>query len=165
MVGAGLRRGGGEERVDIVSSIGKWKQLALEVYPTSKNLVNAANIYHIWEIRDENSLPFSIDQISRPNTYQEERMVCKPNGSFKSYEVSFSLVRRRFAAGMFTYLFVHSDQIRELKWAQKYYIKEQIFGERITAVEVISELFQNEGYSCLIGYPEGFDLGFGIHKM
>ena len=146
------------EKVSILMAIGKWKQLALEVFPRTEDLVDRANLYHIWEVEDTSHLPFDISHIKQnPNFFADE-------STGKGYSVEYELHGKRSKNGIVGYLYLRSKDGSELKWKQKQQAKNDIIGEDMVAVEVISENFMKLGYTCLICFPIGYRLDFGINS-
>ena len=146
-----------EQKAWVLSTLGKWKKIALEVFPKTSELIYAANLYHIWEIESEEKLPFDLTPITQlPETLSEKLIT-------KSYSVDYELQGRRTPYGNVGYLYLRSKDGTELKWKEKQEIKNEIIGEDLIAVEVISEKFSNLNYTCLLCLPIDYNLDFGLH--
>lgn len=150
------------DRVSIIRELGKWKKLAVEVFPREKDLVDRANLYHLWEIEDRNQLPFDIDLIKDFHDLKPSRYFSPFIGFDKAFDVNYSVALHTFKAGQFAYLFVTPIDGVELKWKQKYEIKNGIFGKNVMAVEVISEELGSLPYTCLVCYPWNYEIDFSL---
>lgn len=145
-----------EQKAWVLSTLGRWKKLALEVFPKTSELVDGANLYHIWELENEEKLPFDLNPIAQlPDTLSDELIS-------KAYAVNYELKGRRTTNGNVGYLYLRSKDGKELKWRQKYDIKNEIIGEDLIAVEVISEKFRSLNYTCLLCLPIDYTLDFGL---
>lgn len=150
------------DRADILVKLGKWKEIALEVFPREEDLVDQANLYHLWEVENEFLLPFSTDLIGKNYSTYQDQLTSIPNRDKSTFDVTYSVLTRRYAAGIFSFLFIIPNDSNELNWRQKYDIKCAVLGKDISAVEVISSRFSDLGYTCIIGYPDNLRLPFSI---
>lgn len=150
------------QKLWILSNVSKWSSLAVEVFPATTNMIDGANLYHIWQFKDSQNFPFdttvinnTTEEIFAENFAEKIRMFNK--------DILYSLIPQKSSYGTVGYLFLKSSDGKELKWKEKQYLKNEIIGEDLTAVEVISEQFKKLGYTCLICLPIGYELDFGIH--
>lgn len=142
-----------EQKTWSLSCLGKWKKIALEVIPITSQLVDEANLYHLWEVEDEKVLPFSLSYIPRiPENLHKEVTA-------ENYAVDYEIKSEE----NIRFLYLRSKDGKELKWRQKFDIKNKIVGPQVTAVEVISEDFLNLDYTCLVCFPKNFSFDFGLH--
>lgn len=146
------------EKVRILSKIGKWKQVALEVYPAEENLVDRANVYHLWEVESKEILPFPTQKVfESPESFNEKLKL-------KDCTISYAKEKGIINGKVCMYLYLKRNDGKELKWKQKQIAKNEIFMESVTAVEVICKEAIVNDYSCLICLPHDFKLGFGISQ-
>lgn len=153
------------EKVYILQAKGAWKKIAVEVFPTVANTVDAANLYHLWEFEDEQRLPFDISHIR--NIPEHLKDLADSDMPVEGIEFALHSVcsEKLSPNSYFGYLYLRSKDGHELKWKEKQIIKNQLAGKNITAVEVISDDLRNLGYTCLVCLPLGFELDFGIHNL
>lgn len=143
-----------EEKLQVLSGVGKWKKCAMEVFPTTDNLVDEVNMYHIWELQ-ESAFPFDISPISQlPDSLEEVS---------EDIHVQYAMRTANTKYGRVAYLYL-KPHAEELRWKEKQKIKNEIIGEDLTAVEIISDKAKNLGYSCLVCLPWGYEFDFGLHK-
>ena len=140
----------------VLSNISKWSGFALEVFPTAANLMDQANLYHIWQLKHSEGFPFDINVINSAQDFDKELHILNK-------DVRYQLVAKKTSYGNVGYLFLKSNDGTELCWKEKQYLKDEIIGDDLTAVEIISEEFKNLGYTCLVCLPIDYELDFGIH--
>lgn len=144
------------EKLWVLTSIGKWRKIALEVYPTESNVIDGANLYHMWEMENEESLPFSIEEcFTEPESFEETVNV---DGKIKYTSRTGFMGKERIK-----YLYLRSTDGKELTWKQKQIAKNEIYSDAVIAIEVISSKGAEKNYSCLVCLPLDFRLGFGLH--
>lgn len=143
------------EKMWVLTSVGKWEKIALEVYPTESQVIDAVNLYHMWEMESEEILPFSIEEcFIEPEAFEETVNV---DGKIKYTSRTGFMGKERIK-----YLYLRSVDGKELKWKQKQLAKNEIYSDSVTAVEVISGKGAEKNYSCLVCLPHDFKLGFGL---
>lgn len=144
-----------EEKVRILRKLGRVGRVALEVFPERCDLVDDANLYHIWEIADEKILPFSTGEIFTGNSLKWDRL--------EAVDLSAQYATKvvKTPIGRVMYLFLKGDN-GELHWWEKQQLKEAATGD-VTAVEIVTSSMSNLGYSCLICLPYKYQLDFGLH--
>lgn len=145
-----------KNKVWILNSLGKWKKIALEVFPVEDNLVDGANMFHLWELKSKDVLPFSTEEIG--NT---PKLNCKL--SLKKCNIVYSEKTGYINKETIKYLYLKREDGKELTWYQKYHAKNEIYSSEVLAVEVIADSFAGNDYSCLVCLPYNYKLGFGIH--
>lgn len=145
------------EKVSILGKFQKGNNYAIEVFPARRRLVDGANLYHMWEFQ-EKTLPFStkpILSIPKPEEFEEnwdgsaEYAMC--SGEKTEY-------------GRVGYLYLKRTDGKPLKWREKQKMKDEIIGDDLIAVEVISSNMSHLKYTCLICLPMDYKLDFGIHS-
>lgn len=143
------------QKLDTMKEIGTWKKCGLEVFPTGENLVDRADIYHVWELSSKELLPFSLDPIfDLPQTFEEI--------SVKGVQVEYAMRVLKTEYGKMAYLYLKPVNRQELRWKEKQAIKDEIVGDE-TAVEVICEEAKDLPYTCLVCLPMNYELDFGLH--
>jgi len=143
------------EKLDALKNVGKWKQIGLEVFPTTEKLVDRANLYHVWELQSKEIFPFELEPIYiLPESFE----IIEVNGIL----IQYALKVNKTQYGPIAYLYLKKIDGTELIWRQKQFIKNELFGENLTAVEVISEESKQLTYSCLICLPIGYKLDFTL---
>lgn len=143
------------QKLDTLKNIGTWKKCGLEVFPTVENLVDKADVYHIWELRDKNCLPFKLDPIfDLPEEFEEI--------SVKGVKVEYAMRVLKTKYGKMAYLYLKPVNRTELRWKEKQSIKSEIIGNE-TAVEVICNEAKDLPYTCLVCLPMNYELDFGLH--
>lgn len=145
-----------KDKVWILKSRGRWKKMSLEVFPIEDNLVDMANLFHLWEVKSEDALPFSIEEIGN-----RSELDCSI--SLKDCNIIYGEKTAYLNQAPIKYLYLKREDGKELTWYQKYYAKNEIYSSEVLAVEVISDRFAVKDYSCLVCLPYNFKLGFGIH--
>lgn len=144
-----------KEKHDVLKRLGKWKSIALEVYPSESNLIDSANLYHLWEFENERVLPFSINEIFEKPEF--ENSIC-----FKNTNIRYSEKSGYIGSSPIRYLYLKSEEGKNLTWYQKWRAKNEIYSSNVLAVEIISNKTIKNDYSCLICLPYNFKLGFGL---
>lgn len=145
------------EKLWALTSIGKWGRIALEVYPTESNVIDGANLYHMWEMESEEVLPFNIREcFIEPEAFEE---TVNFDGEIKYTSRTGFMGKERIK-----YLYLWSADGKKLTWKRKQLAKNEIYSDAVTAVEVISSKGAEKNYSCLVCLPLDFRLGFGLHQ-
>ena len=122
-----------ETRVSILESIGKWKNVAVEVYPAKSNLVDREPVYHLWEFEFPYSMPQYMAARNVLSTYN------RPGKYFDG-----------------KYMILLTDK---KCWRDKQAAKDHFFGEEATGVEIISREFSNFDLTAIVLTGE---LDFGL---
>jgi len=134
------------------------KCVALEVFPSEIRMLDAANLYHLWLLPEEFSLPFPIDL--------KENVVLTKQLSGNSFrKINYGEKQLQTEWGMITYYILEDSQKQELKWKQKQEFKNRVMGAMNTAAEFIPAKAVCSPYgkrTCLICFPEGFEFPFGL---
>jgi len=141
------------EKLDALKNLGQWKQIGLEVFPTIENLVDAVNLYHVWELQSKNAFPFEIYPIM-------ELPELDQLANIKEISAEYAIKTYRTQYGPVAYLYLKAE--KELIWRQKQALKNEIIGEDLTAVEMICEEAKDLKYSCLICLPMNYELDFTV---
>ncbi len=145
-----------KDRVWILKSCGKWKKVALEVFPTTDNLVDGANLYHFWELEKEDVIPFSINEVlEAPDSFDKTL-------DLADCSIEYSEKTGFFGRSHFKYLYLRRTDGKEFTWYQKQFAKNNIYSDDITAIELILDKAVKNDYVCLICLPYNFQLGFGL---
>ena len=145
------------EKVKIVSKlINRSDIIAMEVLPNEENLVDQANLYHIW-VAEKSQFPFSIiDTTTLPEGKEWESEIVD------GLDIEFMVHTKRYEKGKAAYLYVRRKDGKELCWREKQKLKNELQYEGITAVEIISKHGINKP-TCLLCLSLGFTLDFGLH--
>ena len=122
-----------ETRVSILESIGKWRNVAVEVYPAKSNLVDREPVYHLWEFEFPYSMPQYMAARNVLSTYN------RPGKYFDG-----------------KYMILLTDK---KCWRDKQAAKDHFFGEEATGVEIISREFSNFDLTAIVLTGE---LDFGL---
>ncbi len=122
-----------ETRVSILESIGKWRNVAVEVYPAKSNLVDRKPVYHLWEFEFPYSMPQYMAARNVLSTYN------RPGKYFDG-----------------KYMILLTDK---KCWRDKQAAKDHFFGEEATGVEIISREFSNFDLTAIVLTGE---LDFGL---
>lgn len=142
------------DKTAILTRFQKAKNYAIEVFPTRNNLVDGANLYHMWEFK-ERVLPFSLEHIHKlPEDFEP---------MFNS-NIEYAIRGEKSEHGRVGYLYLKKTDGKPLKWREKQAAKDEIIGDDFTAVEVISSSMKHLKYTCLICLPMDYHLDFGIHS-
>ena len=130
--------------------------IAMEVFPDEKNLVDHANLYHIWGVQ-KSLFPFWIDQVA----ILPENKEWKETNIF-GLNIDFIVHSFKQPKGKLTYLYLKRKDGKELCWREKQKLKNALLPESINAIEIIvrSNICS---HSCLLCLPIGFSLDFGLH--
>lgn len=144
------------EKLSVLNHCGKWKKIALEIFPVKQKLVDSANLYHIWELEDKSYFPFSINEIfEEPDSFKEQ--IC-----LKGCNIEYASKISKCSTSSISYLYLRRVDGEKLTWYQKQLAKDDIYSDDITAVEIIVNSSIRRNYSCLICLPYDFNLGFGL---
>ena len=102
------------EKVQIISKlINRSDTIAMEVLPNEENLVDQANLYHIW-IVEKSQFPFSIiDTTILPEGKEWE------NEIVDGLDIEFMVRTKRYEKGKAAYLYVRKKDGKELCWREK----------------------------------------------
>ena len=122
-----------ETRVSILESIGKWQNVAVEVYPAKSNLVDREPVYHLWEFEFPYSMPQYIAARDVLSTYKRPGV---------------------YNIGKYQVLLTDSKC-----WRDKQAAKDHFFGEEATGVEIISREFSYFDLTAIVLTGE---LDFGL---
>lgn len=141
------------EKIQARQVIRQTNRIGLEVFPKESNLIDGANLYHVWLLPEEFEFPFSI-------VLPEEIPLTESTSgiSYGKKEVSTQW-------GSVTYYLLEDSAKKELKWKQKQTFKNDVCGKESLAIEIIPAKascspYQNK--SCLICLPEQMNLPFGL---
>lgn len=139
------------EKIAILEQFKKGNNYAIEVFPKTSQLVDEANLYHMWEFR-ETPLPFSLEPVFNFPSIEE-----------REGNIEYAMHVEKTSYGRVGYLYLKNANGMPLKWKEKQKIKDEIIGEDLTAVEIISKEMPQEN-TCLICLPMNYKLDFGIHS-
>lgn len=133
-------------------------KIALEIFPRSSDVVDEANLYHVWLMPEKFEFPFPIVQDLPEETehFIWGKTFMQINYSEKYLETNWGTIR---------YCFLSNDSAGELKWKQKQEFKERVFGPDRVAIEVIPARATRSPYqqeTCLICMPKDFRFPFGL---
>ena len=147
------------EKVKIVSKlINRSDIIAMEVLPNEENLVDQANLYHIW-VAEKSQFPFSIiDTTTLPEGKEWESEIVD------GLDIEFMVRTKRYEKGKAAYLYVRRKDGKELCWREKQKLKNELQYEGINAVEIISKHGIDKP-TCLLCLPLDFTLNFGLHMQ
>lgn len=129
------------QKVMCLRELGEWKRIAFEVMPPQNEVVDRADVYHIWEFEHPGSMVYDIAPI-----YVAPRALECETRQARYHIAQYGLVR---------YLYFQSKLEKELGWKQKQELKNQVFGPMTCAVEIITEEMLAKSYGCMICFPEG----------
>lgn len=136
------------QKVLCLRELGEWKRIAFEVMPPQNEVVDRADVYHIWEFEHPNSIKYDIAPIyMTPRVF--ERETCEAKYHIAQY-------------GSTRYLYFQSKNEKELGWKQKQQLKNAVFGPMTCAVEIITEEMLGKPYGCMICFPPRHRLDFTI---
>ena len=137
-----------EEKLQILHEIGRWKNVALEVFPTSKELVDRVDVYHMWEFEHADS--FLVD--TKPIYIYPKRFTRK----FKDTHYEAIEHYRNGAV----YIYFQSDD--KMPWREKQALKDHVVGPDREGVEIITEAMLGVGYGVIIVLPRDRQLSFTL---
>ncbi len=136
-----------KEKLNIVKEIGKWGNIALEVMPSERKVVDEADIYHIWEFQYPYSFIYNISPIfEKPDVFEEK---------FENIKYHVEDVK-----GV-QYIYFKSTSLNPIGWKKKQQLKNFILGEDAVAVEFILEGMGGD-YACMVALKKGETLDFGL---
>ena len=138
------------EKLMFLQEVGIWKIVAVEVMPRRLDIVDRADVYHLFEI--QNPVQFVYDYrpiFQEPSSYQ-------PIDDNK-YEYFLS-----GQTGSVEYLYLRKKNGKKLRWWEKQNLKDKIIGAHRCAVEVIIRGMESKDYTALICLPAGRDMGFTL---
>lgn len=145
------------EKVKIVSKlINRSDVIAMEILPSEENLVDQANLYHIWVV-EKSQFPFSVIEtttLPEGKEWEDEKI--------DGLDIEFMVRTKRYEKGKAAYLYVKRKDGKELCWKEKQKLKNELQYEGINAVEIISKHGINKP-TCLLCLPLGFTFDFGLH--
>lgn len=135
------------EKLEILHSIGLWKEVALEVFPPECEVVDVEEVYHIWEFQ----YPYSFVLNIIPAKELHEL-----NGEYANVKYGIYIID-----GV-EYLYLQARDGHELRWSEKQKLKNKLIGEERTAVEIIWSEIDGANYTCLICLMQNDYLDFGL---
>ena len=146
-----------EEKVKIVHKLRDTEsKVFVEVFPNQRKLVDAADIYHIWEI-DKTRFPFDIeDAFILPKDKEWERECV--NG----LDIEYMVKTQKNKIEKIAYFYLRRVDGKELSWKEKQLLKNELQHEELTAIEIISESGIGKP-TCLMYLPIGTCFDFGLH--
>jgi len=146
-----------EEKVKIFSHISEANlAVALEVFPSQRNVIDQANLYHIWVV-EKSSFPFSIKETTE---IPENKKWIKEKFGNLEIEYIIRVIGTEF--GKAAYIYLRRCDGKELCWSEKQMLKNEIQFDDIVAIELISKYGIGKA-TCLLALPLGYTLDFGLH--
>lgn len=146
-----------EEKVEIAEKLMDMENtVAIEVFPNQRNLVDEANVYHIWGI-DKTKFPFDIEKAF---TLPEDKEWEKEN--VEGINIEYMVRTTKTKLGKVAYFYLRRVDGKSLSWKEKQLLKNELQHESLTAIEIISEQGIDKT-TCLIYLPIGTFLDFGLH--
>ena len=138
-----------EEKVKIISKLRDIKnKVFIEVFPDQRKLVDAVDVYHIWEI-DKDKFPFETeDAFILPEDKEWERECV--NG----VDIEYMVKTKKSKLGKIAYFYLRRVDGEPLSWKEKQFLKNELQHEELTAIEIISEKGIRKP-TCLIYLPIG----------
>lgn len=128
--------------------------IAIELFPSKSMVVDEANIYHIWLLEKGLSFfPFSLKSVfdcPTDNQWSEE--------SICGYQVAEKVCPS--PCGNILFLYLKTDKY--IPWSKKQFIKGELFGEDMEAIEIISPQTLSTGTECLVLLPWHYTLPVGL---
>lgn len=131
--------------------------VAMEVFPIHSNIVDNANLYHIW-IAEKSKFPFSTTEIStlpENKEWESERV--------GDLDVEYMVRIQKRENFKCVYLYVRRKDGKELRWWEKQHLKDELQYEGLNAVEVISK-YGVDNPTCLLCFPLDYTFDFGLRN-
>lgn len=146
-----------EEKLRIINHvIGRGDIVAMEVIPSTRDVVDMANLYHVW-VADKAKFPFGLREATElPEGKRWEKATV---GTLR-VEYIIRTVNTEF--GKAAYLYLRRQDRKELCWKEKMLLKNEIQFDEVTAVEIISKHGVGKP-TCLLVLPLDYKLDFGLH--
>ena len=136
------------QKVMILEEIGVCKKIALEVMPPEMEVVDRENVYHMWEFEFPYSFHYGYAPIlDVPEEFENE-----------IDDVTYHIKSNGFSR----YLYLKSNDGKELTWRKKQNLKNKILSPMDTAVEIITREMLEKDYTCLVCLPEFEYLDFKL---
>lgn len=130
--------------------------ITMEVFPRQKNVVDHANLYHIWT-GQKKKFPFGLreaTELPEGKEWESEQV--------GDLSIEYMLRITRTNMGKVVYLYLRRKDGQELRWKEKQLLKNELQSEELMAIELITK--HGEGKpTCLLFPPLGFGLDFGLH--
>lgn len=136
------------QKLQVIKDLGVWKEVAIEVMPPEHEVVDIENVYHLWEfqyiysfgvdVRQSFIAPSNFDQVFEGIQYHVERK----NGC----------------------MYVYFKDKEKMPWGKKQALKNYLATPISTGVEFIHETLANADYGCMIIFPLGTFLDFGLEQ-
>ena len=138
------------EKLNFLQEVGHWKLVAVEVMPRRENIVDRADVYHMFELT--NPVQFTFDYKPIFET---------PSSYLPTYDDKYEYFLKG-KSGSIEYLYLRRKDGKELRWWEKQNLKDCILGAHRCAMEVIIRGMENRDYTALICLPTGRDMGFTL---
>lgn len=137
------------QKLMVLKEIGVWKEIALEVMPPQRDVVDREDCYHLWEFQ----YPYSFIFDHRPIYEAPKEFGDEFNGI--QYHVK--------TVGDVRYIYFKPENENEqIGWKKKQNLKNHVIGMDGTAVELILDGMADKHYACMVCLPRGRYLDFGL---
>lgn len=146
------------EKVAIVQKlVGRSDMVAMEVFPIHANVVDNANLYHIW-IAEKSKFPFSTVEISTlPENKEWE------SETVGDLDIEYMVRIQKRESFKSVYMYIRRKDGKELRWWEKQRLKNELQYEGLNAVEIISK-YGVDKPTCLLCFPSGYTFDFGLRS-
>lgn len=138
-----------KEKLMVLNEVGIWKKVALEVMPPQREVVDRANVYHLFEFEDLNNFVYNIAPI-----FQAPKLTRVSEDGKVEYHLSIEHAVQ--------YLYLRDTSGEELTWWKKQKLKNQLIGTHRCAVEIIIKGMESKDYTVLICLPNGRTMDFTL---
>lgn len=130
--------------------------IAMEVFPRETEVVDHANLYHVWT-GQKRDFPFGIreaTELPEGKEWESEQV--------GDLDIEYMVRVARTDMGKVAYLYLRRKDGKELCWKEKQLLKNELQSEELTAIELITKYGVDQP-TCLLFPPIGFRLDFGLH--
>lgn len=146
------------QKVEIVRKlINRKDAIAMEVFPNQANLVDQANLYHIW-VADKAKFPFIDLEVTEELPKGKEW----ESTSIQGLDIEYMVRTTGRDIDKVAYFYIRRQDGKELVWREKQMLKNELQYEGMTAIEIISECGIGKP-TCLVYLPLNKSLDFGLH--
>lgn len=147
-----------EKRQIVQKLAGDQNIIAMEVFPKQRSVVDQANLYHIWTA-EKAKFPFGVKETTELPEGKEWT-----HEQVDDLDIEYMVRTARTEHGKIAYLYLKRTDGKELCWREKQFLKNELQGEELSAIEIISKHGIDKP-TCLMFLPLDYSLDFGLHIM
>ncbi len=136
------------QKFQVLKDLGVWKEVAIEVMPPDFEVVDVENVYHLWEFQ----YIYSFGEDVRP-------IFTAPSAFDQTFDgINYHMEMKNGC------MYVYFKDKENIPWNKKQALKNYVATPISTGVEFICEPLANADYGCMLIFPLGTFLDFGLEQ-